>query len=377
MPTHQGTADIEATATVSMAAGSVTIAGAGALNANAAVSPAATMSMQGAGALSAAAAVAAVGGIKGPASAALNASATISGTGALIYRGLTSISGSAAVSALGGIVHPGGGAIDVSASVDAEETITFAGQGSALFSASAAAVGDLLGEGLGANDVIQEIFHLWGLERGACSLENAKLQAVNILNWAMQKVWARFREDDYFSRVTRTYAFDAGEAYVELESDVQNALGPARLDGSLIPLIALSSRSQLDQYGYLFLGQAANAVAQGTPEAYYIERTNQSRPDNVLTRLYLVPVPDPGVSVLLDVSVEPRRYEWEDVQTDRPLQIPHRYVELILLPLCRYQAMRSRYFATPEAREHIKQDYAEALAELGVVDPLPKEADER
>lgn len=232
-----------------------------------------------------------------------------------------------------------------------------------------------VGQGLGVCDVINDILLLWGIEDARMSVEYLRERALNDLNAAMQLIWARAKDRDYFSRRTLTVNIPSSSASVELEQEVQNVLGPVRRASDKGNLRPLASRSQLDLFGHLFLGQTSAAVANGIPQAFFAERLNQNRPDNTKIILHVVPAPAADTDLLVDVAMECPRYEWRDYCTCTPLHIPHRYAESVLLPVCRYRAMSSHYFIKEERRELIENEYATAMQVLGLLDPQLKEAE--
>jgi hypothetical protein len=232
-----------------------------------------------------------------------------------------------------------------------------------------------VGQGLGVCNAINDILLLWGIEDARMSVEYLRERALTDLNAAMQLIWAQAKDRDYFSRQTLTVNVPSGQKSVELEQDVQQVLGPVRRASDKGNLRPLASRSQLDLFGHLFLGQTNSAVADGVPQAFFAERLNQNRPDNTRVILHVVPAPDENTNLLVDVAMECPRYEWRDYCQCTPLHIPHRYAESILLPICRHRAMSSHYFIKEERRELIENEYSTAMQVLGLVDPQLKEAE--
>jgi hypothetical protein len=241
--------------------------------------------------------------------------------------------------------------------------------------ATASAYLSFVGQGLAVCNVINDILLLWGIEDARMSVEYLRERALTDLNAAMQLIWARAKDRDYFSRRTLTVNVLSGVGSAELEQEVQNVLGPVRRASDKGTLRPLASRSQLDLFGHLFLGQTSAAVANGTPQAFFAERLNQSRPDNTKIILHVVPSPDADTDLLVDVAMECPRYEWRDYCQCTPLHIPHRYAESVLLPVCRHRAMSSHYFIKEERKELIENEYSTAMQVLGLVDPQLKEAE--
>lgn len=230
-----------------------------------------------------------------------------------------------------------------------------------------------VGQGLGVCAVIDDIFLLWGVEDPAMAIEALRDRALTDLNAAMQIVWTQARDRDYFSRRTLSVTVPEGSGEVELDQEVQNVLGPVRREADRVPLQPLSSRSEVDQFGNIFLGGSGGTMA---PLAFFVERLNQSRADNTRIVLHVVPAPTEDTDFLVDAAMECPRYVWRDYCHCTPLEIPHRYTESILLPICRHRAASSQYFVREERREAIDREYVTALQVLGGVDPQIKETEE-
>lgn len=75
--------------------------------------------------------------------------------------------------------------------------------------------------------------------------------------------------EDYYCREELPVSLASGTGYYDLPSTVQTVLKPARLSGGK-NLLGLTSRTQLDQFGPLFLG-STDAVEDGTPIAFFVE----------------------------------------------------------------------------------------------------------
>ncbi|MDR1191263.1 MAG: hypothetical protein LBK60_06320 [Verrucomicrobiales bacterium] len=226
---------------------------------------------------------------------------------------------------------------------------------------------------LTVSEVVNEILLLWGVEDPGMSVEVLRTRAVRDLNAATQLLWSRAERLDYFNRVTLTVSFPAGVNAVTLPQNIQQVLGPARLADNAQPLTLLSRRADYDGYGVLYLGLTDNGVPDGVPAAWFVERHNQPEPDNAKVTLLVTPAPLTVTAVLLDVADECPRYRWADYCAGTAVQIPHQYVESILLPVCRHSAMTCQYFTQLDRKDAIEADYQSALTVLGLVDTQPRE----
>lgn len=224
-------------------------------------------------------------------------------------------------------------------------------------------------------DAINDVFSIWGIEDASIASEDTRARALSDLNASMQLLWGNSPNRDYFTRQTISATYSANVYSYQLPSSVQNIIGTVRRSSDRKPLRAISSRAQFDLYGPIFAGTSGTSQSSGTPEAYFAERQTES--GNLLPKINLLIAPTPIASTTLyvDVALECPRYRWSDYCNRTRLTIPHGYVESILLPLCRYRAMSSDLFTRPERAEFIKAENAMAMAQLGLVDPLPKDAE--
>lgn len=229
------------------------------------------------------------------------------------------------------------------------------------------------GQGLGVCDVINDILLLWGIEDARLAVEHLRGRALNDLNAAMQLIWSRAKDLDYFSRKTITVTLSANNSSYEFDPNIQSVVGPVRRANGRQALRPLASRSQFDLFGHIFLGQTGVTVATAYPQAFFIERLTQNRPDNARVILHVVPTPFEETQILVDVAMECPRYTWKDYCYCVPLYIPHRYVETLLLPICRKRATSCQYFAKPDSAKTIEDEYNTAMQMLGMLDPQIKE----
>lgn len=230
-------------------------------------------------------------------------------------------------------------------------------------------------QGLTVTDVINDIILLWGITNPATAPSYWFKRALHDMNGALQMVWALSKDADYFSRQTLTLTFGSGISAMTLPENVLTILGPARFQSTGQSLRPLTNRSQYDSYGPTFLGQLNFYVSLGTPQAFFIEKLNIAAPDDVTNIMHVVPPPAASTILLLDVSTQAPRYVFNDYQTATPVQFPHKYVDSVLLPFCRYKAMTSFLLVDPNLRPSLVADYQSALRLIGAVDPAMKEVE--
>ena len=229
------------------------------------------------------------------------------------------------------------------------------------------------GQGLTIKDILDEILLLWGIQYAALAPRYLLKRAIHDMNAALQMIWALSKDVNYFSRQTLTVSFPAGVSQVNLPTAVLNVLGPARLASTKQILRPVSSRPQFDAFAQLFLGQISNSLSNGTPQAFWVERLNIAQPDNVQNIMHVVPAPAVTTSILLDVSMDAPRYEWNDYILATPVEMPSLYADSVLVPFCRYRAMSSHFMAQTDDRPTIVAEYQTALRLIGAVDPAMKE----
>lgn len=230
-----------------------------------------------------------------------------------------------------------------------------------------------VGQGLTVKDVLDDIVLLWGIQRADLAPPYLQKRAIHDLNAALQMIWALAKNSDYFSRETLTLTFGVNISQLPIPANALTVLGPARLAVGNAPLRPISSRSQFDAFGPIYLGQLSYAVSNGTPIAFFIEKLNITLPDNVQNIMHIVPAPSASTDILLDVSVQSPRYEWSDYLLATPVEMPQLYADSVLLPFCRYKAMTSHFLANPDDRPSLVADYQTALKIIGAVDPSMKE----
>ena len=233
-----------------------------------------------------------------------------------------------------------------------------------------AANGRIIRDSLGVCDVTREILMMWGIESPCKAPDYARRRALNDLNNALQVVWNQARDRDYWTRATETITLASGISSQVLDDDIQNVIGPARVESTLQPLSPIGTRGELDQFADLFLD---SADASG-PVAYFIERTNQTGNDPARCTFHVTPAPTESTDFLLDLVREAPRFQDTDIDSCPRIPIPHRYIESLLLPVARYYAMSCHLFVFPERKEQIEAEYAAAMGLMDNANPLPATA---
>lgn len=230
---------------------------------------------------------------------------------------------------------------------------------------TSAASADLVRTGMTICDVIRDILLSWGMEQPCSAPKMAQIAAVNVLNQSLQVIWNQAKDRDYWTKSNISVSVDtSGEAL--LTDAIQNIVGPARISNNP-PLIALSNGNEADSFTSAFL---ENSVVGG-PVAYYVEREYQAGGEPVRCTLRLAPAPASTVTVNMEVVLEAPRFNILDLDSCPLCPIPHKYVESLLLPICRYMAMHSHLFIQRDRTEIIASGYAQARQLLDIADPLP------
>jgi len=118
---------------------------------------------------------------------------------------------------------------------------------------------------------VRELFNdgmaLLGIQNPDVSPQSARDHVLQDITAALQLM--QLAGEDFYCRAEETVSLAIGTGYYDLPSSVQTVLEPARLSGGK-SLIGLGSRTQLDDFGPLFLG-SNDAVANGSPLAFFVE----------------------------------------------------------------------------------------------------------
>jgi hypothetical protein len=201
----------------------------------------------------------------------------------------------------------------------------------------------------------------------------AQQDVVIAINGAMQRL--QTAGQDFFTRQKIILTLGAGTAVYNISQAVQAVIGPIRLNDS-IPLIALSSRGQLDQFDRLFLGQADYGAAPGVPIAYWVETKNNGAATGNIEQINIYPVPvptggSPGTLAVEVIDTAPAYAVSDLTNAAITLPIAQNYTEAIFLPIARFLITRSSQFTRQELLPGFTQDYQDAMARLGFAGGFP------
>ena len=221
---------------------------------------------------------------------------------------------------------------------------------------------------LGVGDVILEMFLIWGMERLCGSPTYLRRKAINDLNAALQIIWNRAEDRNYWTARTIEIVFAEGEDEKVLPTNVQNVIGPARTDdGPLVPVGSSSEMENAELFG----------ISATEPFLYHVSRERaESGKDPAYTSLKIYPAATESTTIRLDVVLESPRYLWIDAERNTSLPLPHRYTETLLLPILKYYAITHYLSQIREdsQKEFIVAEYQRVATLLGLADPLPGKA---
>lgn len=229
--------------------------------------------------------------------------------------------------------------------------------------------------GLSICDVVSDILGMWGIFCRKSAPDFALDAAINIANQSLQLVWNNAEGRTYWTNETLTITLSDGESSQDLGDDIQNVVGPCRLQSSKQPLVPIGTIGELETFSDIYLdGEAAD-----TPLAYHVERMNQSGGDPAKCVFHVNSVIDGAdVAFLLEVVKEPPRFLPNDLASCPVVPMPHRYVESLLLPVARYQASAFYLFRMADQKPTIDREYQQAMISLGLADPInPKTGDNK
>lgn len=225
------------------------------------------------------------------------------------------------------------------------------------------------GAGLSVTDAINSLMQLWYQLTPSTSPADVQAKAIEVLSTSLQLIFSRARHLDYFNKGPITVTVPADSSSVAIPKNVQTVLGNVRLDEDDTPLWSCASRQEITNAPSLF-----GLEATGSPQFYFIENEKTIEADSVQSTLYVSPRPTEDTDITLDAASEAPRYTWRDYELHTPLQLPHAYAEMLLFPIMRYSGTSYRLFLSPDQMPQIKEQYAKAMRQLGIVDPSPKQS---
>ena len=196
------------------------------------------------------------------------------------------------------------------------------------------------------------------------------------INWAGQTLMRAGQ--DFFTREPMTIGLVNGQQEYTISTGttgftVQAVLGPLRLNNQ-VPLAALTSRGELDEFDRIFLGAADYGAAQGVPIAYFVEYLNNNQPAGNIEEInvYFCPIPatNPGF-VVAECVFGWTNYTTAQIGSTSQLPVAMDYTESVFLPLARMAITRSSQFNRLELKDSLESDGQAALAQLATVGGFP------
>ena len=196
------------------------------------------------------------------------------------------------------------------------------------------------------------------------------------INWAGQIL--QRAGQDFFTRQPMTIGLVNGQQEYTISTGttgftVQAVLGPLRLNNQ-VPLAALLSRGELDQFDRIFFGQADYGAAQGVPIAYWIEYLNNNEPFGNIEEInvWFAPTPatNPGI-VVAECVFGWSNYAVANIGSTAELPVAMDYTESVFLPLARMAITRSSQFNRLDIKDSLEADGATALAQLATTGGFP------
>lgn len=216
------------------------------------------------------------------------------------------------------------------------------------------------------NDLLSKL----GIEDSTLATALQLQDVVIAVNGAMQTL--QTAGEDYFTRDRITISLVAGTSVYPIAQTVQAVIGPVRLNGTM-PLRALESRGELDQFDRIFLGSAAFGAAAGTPLAYWVENLRTgSNGDINQVNIWVAPTPvAPAGTLVAEVVNDAPSYVVADLTSTDALPVAQNYTESIFLPIARMLITRSSQFSRPSILPLLTADYQTAMARLGLAGGFP------
>jgi len=210
-----------------------------------------------------------------------------------------------------------------------------------------------------------------GIEDASGATDLMQQDVIIAINGAMQILQSA--GEDYFTRQKLLLTLGVGTSVYSI-AGVQAVLGPVRLNDS-IPLRALESRGELDQFDRIFLGGTGYGSVAGTPMAYWVEYLRQGSIGNIQkVNIWLAPPPSSDAlpaTLAVEVVDAAASYSAADLETNALLPISQNYGESIFLPIARYLVTRSSQFSRPDILAGLTADYQSAMQRLGLFGGFP------
>lgn len=230
--------------------------------------------------------------------------------------------------------------------------------------------------GLRLVDVRDSLLRTLGYESSGAASASVLAEILTAMNYARQSLW--IAGPDYFTRSRLSLVLVEGTSEYTLDDSVQQVLGPVRLPNSRT-LRALGSRSELDNFGMLYRGNADTLLDDAEPQAYFVEGLSQAGNEPSQIRIHVVPAPNAasaGTAIVEGVT-ECAPWVTGDLASTNVLPIPQQYVEKLFLPIARKHLTSSPYFSATNLQDRIEADFREAMAALNVAGGFPPPANRR
>jgi hypothetical protein len=226
------------------------------------------------------------------------------------------------------------------------------------------------------NDLLSKL----GVEDSSLATALMLQDVVIALNAALQTL--QTAGEDYFTREIIDATFTAGSTFVTLSASVQNVIGPIRITSGPntgMPLLALQSKGEIDQFGRIFQDQTSWLMTAGEPTAYWVENLRNGN-DGEINEIRIRPAPVPTANRNFQVEVvnDAPSYAVTDLSSGTTyLPVAQNYAESLLLPIARLNVTRSSQFSRPELLPQITEDAQRAMQELGMAGGFPVEEEKK
>jgi len=218
-------------------------------------------------------------------------------------------------------------------------------------------------------DVVLNIYSLWGYDglTQPSQISIGRDRIVQYCNTAMQMIYSHADRLDYFNRTPLEVTVDSTGKTV-LPQTVQRLQGPVKVGSR--SLQALGSRVEADQFVNWYL----DSNSQTLPIAYFAEMQRLFERDCVEITLHVLPAPADDITVTVDVTMEPQRFDDADVLKGTILELPHLWVESLFLPIVRKLAAGDNLMNKAKlvsVSAEINSQYESARQMLGLADSAP------
>lgn len=197
-------------------------------------------------------------------------------------------------------------------------------------------------------------------------------------NQAFQEIWMAPLARDWKRRDTNLVGTSGTSGYV-LADGVAEVTGPVWFDGYAVQ--PARDKGAFGDYANHYRTALGGSAA--VPSWYLVDTLygGDADPDAKSITIHFAPTPiwtTPVDDIVITKGITYRAI-WEPPNfTDcsindagTVLPIPDRYVESILLPMCRYNLSRTAWFEGERLRASLREGYEQARGLLGLVDPSP------